>query len=72
MTGRVHSGTFVERYLVHQICLQLWRRLTSGGLVLQMIDEDPNPCNVLYLTEVKDDFLPISISVADCHFQPEE
>ena len=28
--------------------------LTSGGLLIKMIDEDPNPCNILYLTEVKE------------------
>ena len=68
----LNSGTFVDRYLVHQSCLESRHSLTSGGLFLQLIDEVPNPCNVLYLTELKDAFWPIYISVADCHFQPEE
>ena len=71
-TGRLHSGTFVERSLVHRSCLESRHSLNSGGLFLQLIDEAPNPCNVLYLTELKDAFWPIYISVADCHFQPEE
>ena len=71
MTGRVHSSTFVERSLVQQNCLESRHRLTSVGLFLQLIDESPNSCHVLYLTEVKDVFWPIYISVADCHFQAE-
>ena len=72
VTGRLYSGTFGERSLVHQIFLEFWRSLTSGGFFLQLIDKAPNLCNVLYLTEVIDFFWPIYISIADCHFQPEE
>ena len=71
-TRRLHSVTFLESSLVHQSCLKLRHRLNPGVLFLQMIDKAPNPCNVLYLTEVKDAFWPIYISVADFHFQPEE
>ena len=56
VTGRVKSSNFVDRSLVHQICLESRRSLTSGGLFLKLIDEATNTCNVLYLTEVKDAF----------------
>ena len=55
-SGGLHSYTFVERSLVHQSCLELRHSLTSGGIFLQLIDEAPNPCNVLYPMEVKDAF----------------
>ena len=69
MTGRVHSGTFIERSLVHQSCLESRRSLTSGRFFLQLVDEATNTCNVLYLTEVKDAFWPIYTYVADFHSQ---
>ena len=47
VTGRLHSGTFVESSLVYQSCLEVRRSLTSGGLFLQLIDEAPSLCNVL-------------------------
>ena len=56
VTGRVYSGTFGERSLVHKSFLESRRSLTSGGFFLQLIDEAPNPCNVLYLMEVIDFF----------------
>ena len=72
VAGRLHSGTFVERSLVHHSCLEFRRSLTLGGLFPHLIDKAPNPCSVLYPTKVKDAFWPIYISIVDCHFQPEE
>ena len=40
--------------------------------LLQLIDEAPNPCKVLYPTDLKDTFWPIYIYVAGFHFQLEE
>ena len=72
VAGMLHSGTFVARSLVNQSCLELQCSLTSGGFFLQLIEKNPNPCNLLYLTEVKYAFWIIYIFVADCHFQPEK
>ena len=72
VTERLHSSNFVEWYLVHQSHHEFRCSLTLGGLSLQLIDKYPNPCNLLYLTELKDTFWPIYISIADCHFEPEE
>ena len=71
------DGKIIFRYLWIEVFgtpffLGLRRSLTSGGFFLQLIDGAPNPCNVLYLTEVIDFPWPIYISVADCPFQPEE
>ena len=72
VAGRLQSVIFVESSFVHQFFHKLRRSLTSGGLFLQLIEEAPNPSNVLYPTEVKDAFWPIYVSVSNFHFQPEE
>ena len=71
VAGRLHSGKFLGRSLIQQSPHESRRSLTSGGFFLQLIDKAPNPCNPIYPSEVKDTLLPIYISVADCHFQPE-
>ena len=72
VAGRLHSGNFVEWYLVHQSRHESRCSLDSVGLFLQLIEKDPNLCNLLYPPDIKDTFWPINISVSDCHFKPVE
>ena len=70
---RLHPVNFVERYLLHQSCLELLVQLDFRR-ILSSTDLTKLPIRVMSSTptEVKYAFWPIYISVADCHFQPEE